>query len=1031
MNVWYHLSTIFNQRRALRIVGLLTLCVALTTTLLLSVVTRAAPGTNQTIAFQGRLQYASGGVVADGHYNIQFKIYQDGAGTAAGNPGGTLKWTESHVNDGTNAGIEVKGGYFSVNLGEENPFGTSVDWNQDTLWLSMNIAGSSNSCTTFGSGPCTADGEMLPMQRMTSTPYAMNAGALAGKTADNFVQLAQGVQSDASTNTSSIHINKTGTGNLVQLQSAGADVFTVENTGDLTFGSSTNKTISIATAASGEDGKRLRIFAGDGGSGSGSTGGNLQLQGGWAGGTNGDGGNVNIDAGAKSGTGFDGYISIGTSHTSAVFIGSNSEALSQEIHLGSNNTAGSNTNVYIGSGGDAASGTTKIQSKDDTTISTNGEQRARFSSEGNTLYLGNADGDGEAETANGFTIQGTSSTGVDTQGGMLILQAGSAINGNANGGNLILNGGAGSGSGTTGLVVITTPTFQTSSSDVNCYTNGAVVASSCTFTNASVNGSAVLIAGFSANGQVATLPDPGINTAGRIMYVTAANGSKEFTLRANAGAGIGVEQNITMRQNTTATMVWNGSDWTSAGGSNSTTLQDAYNNSAQNTGDPEFMVASNTTANGLTVRDNSANSVSGTLLEVQTSSAANLFSVNSTTEYASNGGAETAGSNATIIADNTWGAANATITRHTGSSTYVASGQASAKVMSSVQYGGIYNALRAPLAPSTTYNVSFLVRLESGTFNDLGVLYLSDGITPTVSCVNGMSVSTSEWTKVNCTFQTPASGITASNVVTIGQLNNSGAHAYYIDNFSVTAASGTANVQVGSGANGGGQTTLFTLDKSASAPTAASNDALLGSMYYDTTIGKLQCYEADGWGACGAAPDTFITLSPEYSGAVMNGTGIGTMSSDLCSDTLNINDGSSAQPTVCGTNETFNFYNWTSEETSAQTKSIYVTYQLPATFKNFVSGATSLMGRTDSTDSNVNYQIYRNNSTSGLTACGSAIETSTGVKTTWQKANASGSADPSTCDFDAGDSIVFRINLSADTDANAYVSNLNFVFSSN
>ena len=158
---------------------------------------------------------------------MQFKIYQNGNGTAVGNPGGTLRWTENHINNNANAGIVVKNGYFSVNLGSVTPFGSSVDWDQENLWLSMNVAGSANTCANFGTGPCPADGEMLPMKQITASPYALNAGALQGKTADNFIQLGQGVQNDASLNTSSIHINKTGTGNLVQLQNAGTDVFAV------------------------------------------------------------------------------------------------------------------------------------------------------------------------------------------------------------------------------------------------------------------------------------------------------------------------------------------------------------------------------------------------------------------------------------------------------------------------------------------------------------------------------------------------------------------------------------------------------------------------------------------------------------------------------------------------------------------------------------------------------------------------------------------------------------------------------------
>src|SRR5690606_10282956 len=111
--------------------------------------------------------------------------------------------------------------------------------------------------------------------------------------------------------------------------------------------------------------------------------------------------------------------------------------------------------------------------------------------------------------------------------------------------------------------------------------------------------------------------------------------------------------------------------------------------------------------------------------------------------------------------------------------------------------------------------------------------------------------------------------------------------------------------------------------------------------------------------------------------------------------------------------------------------SIFVTYQLPSNFKQFVSGKTSLMGRTDSADANVTYQIYRDSSGSGLTSCGSAISVSTGAQSSWQKATATGSGDPAECNFEAGDSILFRINLTAQDDVNAYVSNLDFIFSNN
>lgn len=1031
MTVWCHLPTIFNQRYALRSAGLLTLCVALITTLFFTSVLHAAPGINKTLSFQGRLLRSNGGVVPDGHYNIQFKIYQDGAGTTAGNTGGTLKWTETYVNNNGDNGVEVKNGYFSANLGSVNPFGTSVDWDQDTLFLSMNVAGSAAGCTSFNTAPCAADGEMLPMKRITATPYALNAGQLGGKTASNFVQLGQGVQEDASSNSSSIFINKTASGNLVQLQNAATDIFTVNNTGDLTLGSNSDKTISIATAADDATGNNLSIKAGNGGNGTGANGGDLILQGGNAGGTDGNGGVVVINSGHGTGSGSSGTIYIGSSNDAGIQIGSTNLASgTQTIVVGTNANSGSTSNVVVGSTGTAGGGTTTIQAKDAVTIKTDGTTRATFSDSTNTVYFGNGV---SSSTPNDFTLQGTDSSAAAIAGGSLTIQGGNATTGNTNGGNVTISGGTGSGTGANGLVVLGTPTFSTVANDANCYTSGAVVATSCTIAASTVNTASAVLVGFSTGGQAATLPDPTITTAGRIIYVMAAGSSQDFTLRANVGGGAGVEQAITMRKNTTATLIWNGSDWTAAGSSSTTTLQDTYDNTPQDAGGAELVLRNSTSTDGLTIRDSSDDPINGTLLEIQSSSAAKVFSVNSNvTEYATNAGAETAGSSSGTFPDETWGAAGtSSITRHTTAGNYIASGKASARIDSSATLSGAYNMLSTALAPSASYNVSMSVRLDSSSdpLTDLGVFYAPDGATPSVTCTSNVTITTDAWKKVTCSFQTPSSGINSSNLIAVGQAG-SGTHRYYIDNLSVTKTDNAApNVQVGGGTNGG-PATLFTLDKSAAAPTASTSEALLGSMYYDTDLGKVQCYEAEGWGTCGASPDTFVTISPQYTNAVMNGTDIGTISSDLCSDTLNINDGSSSQPTICGTNETYNFYKWTSAESTNQTRSIFVTYQLPATFKEFVAGSTSLMGRTDSSNSSVTYQVYRDNG-DGLTSCGSAVSTSTGSQSTWQKATAAGGADPSACDFEAGDSIMFRINLTAKSDANAYVSNLGFTFSNN
>ncbi len=1135
--MWCHLPTSFARRLTLRSVVLGLLYIVLSTTLVFAFIQPAAADINRTLAFQGRLLNGDGGVVPDGHYNIQFKLYQGGDGQTAGGGSGTLAWTETYINNNGNQGVNVKNGYFSVYLGSQNPL-TNVDWNQNNLWLSMNVAGSSNSCTNFGSTPCEADGEMLPMRHLTASPYAMNAGAVGGKTVEQLLQLAQGVQTDTS-NTSSVFINKTGTGNLIQFQNTGSDIFTVTNSGDIQFGAASQHTISIAQATE----------------------------------ANSNGADLTINAGAGNGTGSDGNLYLGTNNTADIQIGTTDSATTQTITIGTNNTAGSSTNVTIGAGAGAASGSTTIQSKDTTAISTNGTTRAVFGTNG-TLSLGNGV---TSETPTDFRIQGTASSATGISGSLLTVQGGNATVGDADGGNLHLSGGNGAGSGTKGLVVIDTPTYASAA------TQASATDTSVMQTN--VDSFGVISLKATAEQVTFTMPDPtrGAAAAGRIIYLSPTDDSYDFSLTINTGQA--QEQTLSLQAGHAASLLWNGTSWLIAGASQPSSLQAAYDNTIQSSNQgAELIVSNSQAADGLTIRDSSTNPVNNSLLEVQNTAADSLFSVKSNlNELISNPGIETAGETASSLPSNSWSAQGAaTINRLTTPGDHLRTGQASLQVATSQAGDGVNNHLTTTLTPNTRYTFSAAVRLDSGSFSDLRVSYTADG-TALTPCVSSVHIFTDNWKTVSCSFTTPASGLTSANAIRISQdgaanhqyylddaslsqasdnlvsdgdatdsgtfatnwtsagegtvavsqdtnvgyndsygvrvdiqagANNAGVRnklqtapqvgkaytirlhgasdtsfndfvvryspdggtsfvdcanystqsisavnwsevsctintgttqptnpylyfgeasdeirAFYIDAVSMTqAAATTATVKVGN--DTGNSPTLFTVDKATAAPTAADSTDLLGSMYYDTTLGKLQCYQAEGWGDCGDRPDTFITLSPEYANAVMNGTDVGEMTSGLCSDPLDINDGSSGQPTICCINETYKFYKWTSAVVSDQTKNIFVTYQLPDNFKQFVAGSTSLMSRTDSTDATVSYQLYRNKSDGGMVACGTTVTAATGAHTSWNKATVAPTEDPAHCDFAAGDSLVFRINLTAKNDAHAYISTIGFTYSS-
>ena len=149
----------------------------------------AATGINQEIDFQGKLTNINGTNVADGTYNMEFKIYTGGNGcvSSGSSPcGGTLAWTEDYL--GYNSqGVSVTDGIFHVNLGSITSLPTSV-FNNDTDWLSINLGTTSATCTSFST--CGGDGEMTPFIRFTSSPYAMNSMELGGLTASSFAQLS-------------------------------------------------------------------------------------------------------------------------------------------------------------------------------------------------------------------------------------------------------------------------------------------------------------------------------------------------------------------------------------------------------------------------------------------------------------------------------------------------------------------------------------------------------------------------------------------------------------------------------------------------------------------------------------------------------------------------------------------------------------------------------------------------------------------------------------------------------------------------
>ena len=136
----------------------------------------ASAAAANTLNFQARLQTASGAIVGDGYYNIQFKLY-------SASTGGSALWTETYAyNSGSGSctgplgandcRVRVVNGYVSVYLGSITSFPSTIPWDQQ-LYITMNV----DQNGTTSSGAITYDGEMTPRLQLTAVPYAMRANA--------------------------------------------------------------------------------------------------------------------------------------------------------------------------------------------------------------------------------------------------------------------------------------------------------------------------------------------------------------------------------------------------------------------------------------------------------------------------------------------------------------------------------------------------------------------------------------------------------------------------------------------------------------------------------------------------------------------------------------------------------------------------------------------------------------------------------------------------------------------------------------
>lgn len=355
---------------------------------------RTQAATNNALNFQARLQTNPGGaIVADGMYNIEFKLY-------SASSGGSALWTGTFIDtNGVTAGndyrVRVSHGYLSVQLGDPvtysnagNPvFPSTINWDQQ-LWITMNVGG-----TTQIASP-TWNGEMSPRLALTAVPYALRAGQLATGTGS--------LQSTLSINTPSgigdqiFQIGDMGVGgtyqlltgsgnkqgstvivgandtNALQFKSGNAVVASFKNDGTTAyFGNAgingtantpQDFTLQGTSTASGTSnnsaGGKLTLKGGngnvDGNGGTGTNGGDVSILGGSANASASGarvGGQVAITSGAGSPTGSSGAINVSTN------VGGTTSGGSGAINFATGTTTSGSTGSIGFTTGNATSGT--------------------------------------------------------------------------------------------------------------------------------------------------------------------------------------------------------------------------------------------------------------------------------------------------------------------------------------------------------------------------------------------------------------------------------------------------------------------------------------------------------------------------------------------------------------------------------------------------------------------------------------------------------------------------------------------------
>ena len=163
--------------------------------------------------FQGRLLNSSGMPMADGTYNMTFRIFSGSSCST----GCTSAWTETRLVSASQ-GVAVTSGLFSVQLGDITALSPTLFSTPD-LFFEVELPTPATATTTT---PSWTEGAMTPRNKVGSAAYAFNADTLDGIDGSAFAQLS-------ASNTWTGSNTFTGTTQSIQNTTNGTTAFTVKD----------------------------------------------------------------------------------------------------------------------------------------------------------------------------------------------------------------------------------------------------------------------------------------------------------------------------------------------------------------------------------------------------------------------------------------------------------------------------------------------------------------------------------------------------------------------------------------------------------------------------------------------------------------------------------------------------------------------------------------------------------------------------------------------------------------------------------